>query len=265
MMRWGVVGAFVGGLVALVAYAPAAWLAGAVASGSGERFQLADARGTVWSGSGTPVLTGGPGSRDASALPGRLHWKLRLDGAALRLSAEHACCINGSLNLRLVPSFSGVRVELLPPAAGQAIGQWPAAWLVGLGTPWNTLTPGGALQFSSPGLSLQKVGNAWRLTGRADIELNAFSSRISTLDVLGSYRLSVSGDAASGQPANIMLSTTSGALQLSGTGQWLGPGAASQVRFRGSANAAPGQEAVLNNVLNIIGRRQGPVAIISIG
>jgi general secretion pathway protein N len=260
-----VAGALAGALVAALAYAPAAWLAAAVAAGSGERLVLADARGTVWSGSATPVLTGGPGSRDASALPGRLHWKLRLAGLALRLDAEHACCINGTLRLRIVPGFGGTRVELLPAAAGQALGQWPAAWLVGLGTPWNTLAPSGSLQLASPGFALQQVGGAWRLNGRADIELNAFASRISTLDVLGSYRLSVSGDAASGQPATIQLSTTSGALQLSGTGQWLGAGAASQLRFRGSASAAPGQEAVLNNVLNIIGRRQGPAAIISIG
>jgi hypothetical protein len=50
-------------------------------------------------------------------------------------------------------------------------------------------------------------------------------------------------------------------LQLSGSGEW----AAGRLRFRGQASAAPGFEAVLGNLLNIIGRRQGAVSLISIG
>ena len=69
-LRWAIAGAVVGAAVALVAFAPAAWLARWVAAVSGERVLLADARGTVWAGSAVAVLTGGPGSRDASALPG---------------------------------------------------------------------------------------------------------------------------------------------------------------------------------------------------
>jgi len=47
--------------------------------------RLADARGTVWSGSAVAVLTGGAGSRDATALPGRLGWTLRPHGLGLEL------------------------------------------------------------------------------------------------------------------------------------------------------------------------------------
>jgi general secretion pathway protein N len=65
------------------------------------------------------------------------------------------------------------------------------------------------------------------------------------------------GDAA----ATLQLTTTSGALQLSGSGQW----AASKVRFSGQASAAAGSEAALNNLLNIIGRRKGALSLISIG
>jgi general secretion pathway protein N len=63
----------------------------------------------------------------------------------------------------------------------------------------------------------------------------------------------------------VTLATTSGPLQLSGSGQLLGAGASQALRFRGTASAAPGSEAVLNNLLNIIGRRQGAQAVISIG
>ena len=87
------------------------------------------------------------------------------------------------------------------------------------------------------------------------------SSRLSTLDTLGSYRLSVRGGAASTEPATLNLETLGGALRLQGSGQWTG----FRVRFRGEASAAEGQEAALNNLLNIIGRRQGAASIISVG
>ena len=138
--------------------------------------------------------------------------------------------------------------------------QWPAGWLAGLGTPWNTLQLGGWLRLSSPGLVLESVAGRWRFDGRAEIALDAISSRLSTLPSLGSYRINVAGTAATGD-AGITLSTTEGPLQLSGSGQW----AASQLRFRGEARAAEGSEAVLNNLLNLIGRRQGALSVISIG
>ncbi len=260
---FGVAGGLLGAAVALVAWAPAAWLAGAVASTTADRLLLADAEGTVWHGSAVPVLTGGSGSRDASALPGRLQWQLGLQGAALVVRARHDCCINGELRVIVRPGLGRVRIEL--PAAQGAIGQWPAAWLAGLGTPWNTLQPSGSLQLSSPGLVVESVQGRWRVDGQAELALNAFASRLSTLDVLGSYRLVLAGTsaaAAAGEAgATLQLDTTSGALLLQGQGQWV----ASRLRFNGQASAAPGSEAVLNNLLNIIGRRQGARSVISIG
>ena len=83
--RWAVFGAFVGVLIGVVVFAPAAWLASAIASATGQHLLLADARGTVWTGSAVVVLTGGPGSRDASALPGRLDWTVGLKGLGLEI------------------------------------------------------------------------------------------------------------------------------------------------------------------------------------
>jgi len=259
--RWLVVAVALGALLGGVGYVPAAWLAGWVSAASGERLLLADARGTVWNGSAVLVLTGGPGSRDASALPGRMDWRIRPQGLALQVAARHACCLNGTLQLRVAPGVGTLRIDLLPAAAGGALGQWPASWLAGLGTPWNTLQPGGALQLASPGLTLESAQGRWRLSGRAELSLDAFSSRLSTLEVLGSYRLSVAGAGAGAEAATLMLRTSYGPLLLSGSGE-LGAGG---LRFRGSASAEPGQEAVLNNLLNIIGRRQGAQALIAIG
>ena len=262
--RWVIGGVLIGAVTVMVAFAPAAWLAEAVDSATGSRLLLSDARGTVWSGSATPVLTGGVGSRDAAALPGRLSWTLGLDGAALGLRARHECCINGELRLRVVPGIGRLRIEV-PGSTGATspspIGQWPAAWLAGLGTPWNTLQPSGSMQLTSPGLALDYVQGRWRLEGRAELALNSMASRVSTLDVLGSYRLLVDGGAAGTDVATLQLNTTSGALQLSGSGQFV----ASKLRFSGQASAAPGSETVLNNLLNIIGRRQGALSVITIG
>ena len=261
MKRWVLAGLLVGGLAALTACAPAAWVAAAVNDATGQRLLLADARGTVWDGSAAVVLTGGEGSRDASALPGRLHWTLGLDGAALVLRARQACCIQGRLQLRVVPGLSGLRIEL-PAAPGQAtlLGQWPAGWLVGLGTPWNTLQPSGTLALSSGGFVVRSVQGRWILNGSAELELRSMASSLSTLEVLGSYRLSLQGDER-GDAAKVQLSTTTGALQLAGSGQWV----ASKFRFTGQASAAPGAESALSNLLNIIGRRQGALSLISIG
>ena len=119
MKRWALLGAVLGGLIAAVVYAPAAWLANTVQDATGGRLLLADARGTVWNGSAVMVLTGGAGSRDASALPGRLNWTLGLDGAAFALRARHLCCINGELNMRVVPGLGRLRLELL--SAGEIV------------------------------------------------------------------------------------------------------------------------------------------------
>ena len=253
--RWAALGVLLGTLVGLVAFAPAAWLAAAVASATAERLLLADARGSIWAGSAVPVLSGGPGSRDASALPGRLQWSIGLDGLGFALRARHACCINGELRLRLEPGLGQLKITL--PASTGAVGQWPAAWLTGLGTPFNTMQPAGWLSLSSGGLVAQSAQGRWLLAGNAALAMTAISSRVSTLDTLGSYRLDVTGGAV----AQLALSTLEGPLRLSGSGQWAGSG----LRFRGEARAAPGSEAALNNLLNIIGRRQGTLAVLSIG
>jgi general secretion pathway protein N len=258
-MRWAVAGLLVGALIGLVAFLPAAWLARAVASATGEKLQLAEARGTIWDGSAVVVLTGGPESRDASALPGRLDWTLRPSGPGLALRARHACCLNGTVTLRVVPGLGTMSVALLPSPGWT--GQWPTAWLGGLGTPWNTLQLGGTMKLVSPGLTLVSAQGRWQVQGKADAELNSASSRITTLDSLGSYRLTLSGDAANTGVPRLELTTIEGALQLSGNGTWTPAG----VRFRGEARANAADETVLTNLLNIIGRRDGARSVISIG
>ncbi len=262
-MRWAVAGAVLGLIAALVVFAPARWLADGLARATASRVILAEARGTVWRGSAILVLTGGADSRDASVLPGRIHWRLRPQfsgGAGLRLDAEQACCINGQLSVIARAWFGSLVVEL--PGRPDWIARWPSAWLSGLGTPWNTLQPGGQLQLRSQGLRIESVQGRWRLGGSAELDVLDLSSRLSTLPLLGSYRLGVQGDPAGGSTAQLRLSTQSGALQLDGQGQWSPAG----LRMQGEARAAtPSDEQVLGNLLNLIGRRQGARSVFSIG
>jgi general secretion pathway protein N len=257
-VRWAVAGALFGIVVAVIAFAPASWLASAVASWSGQRLVLADARGTVWSGSAVPVLTGGPDSRDATFLPGRLEWTLAPRWYGVELAARQDCCLNGTVLVQIRPGLGRVRATLAPKAGW--IAQWPSAWLGGLGTPWNTLQLGGSVRLISPGVSIESVEGRWLLEGNADLALDAVSSRLTTLDTLGSYRVSLTGGGTSSATSR-SLSTQDGALQLSGSGTW-GPGG---VKFRGEARADAADEAALSNLLNIIGRRDGARSIISIG
>ena len=259
-VRWAVAGLLFGILAGFVFFAPAAWLAKAVAAASDQRLLLADARGTIWSGSAVPILTGGADSRDASYLPGRLEWTLSPRFYGVELAVRQACCINGTMLVQIRPGLGRIKATLAPPAAG-AVGQWPSAWLGGLGTPWNTLQLGGTARIASPGFSLEQVEGRWRLDGKIDLELEGVSSRLTTLDTLGSYRVSLTGGSGANSAMLLSLSTLDGPLQLTGSGTW-GPGG---VKFRGEARSATVDEAALSNLLNIIGRRDGARSIISIG
>ena len=250
---WAWAGALLGLLLVLVLTAPARWLTQAVMQASGGRVQLNDPADSLWNGSAKLVLTGGAGSQDVTALPGRVHWRLRPGWSGVRVALTADCCTaTGPIELAISPRWGGANVTV---ADSQS--QWPAAVLTGLGTPWNTVQPQGELSLATRGLALETVAGRLTVLGAADITLRQVSSRLSTLQPLGSYQLQVNG----GDAVSLQLSTLEGALQLSGRGQWVG----SRLRFNGEATAAPGMEAQLANLLNIIGRRQGERAIISIG
>lgn len=249
---WATGGAVAGLLLALLLFAPARWLAGAVAQATGGHVQLVEPHGTVWSGSARLVLTGGPGSTDAATLPGRVQWELhpRLDGVRALVDAD--CCTPQPLPLRVQLRLRGLRVQV-----GDGTSQWPAGVIAGLGTPWNTLQIEGELRLATQGLSVEWSAGRPAVAGRAELVAQRVASRLSTLRPMGSYRITLQG----GTPATLRLETLEGSLQLSGTGQWVG----ARLHFRGEASAAPDREAALANLLNIIGRRSGPRSLISIG
>lgn len=258
--RWAWAGGVLGLLLALVTYAPAAWLASGLAAATQQRLLLADARGSIWSGSARLILSAGPGSRDASELPDRLQWSLRpawiSGGIGLRLTLNQDCCIRPDAPITLRLGMGKLALNLPDSADGRAWIQWPAAWLTGLGTPWNTLAPDGRMALSAQKFSVERDQGRWVVQGVIQLDLQEMSSRVSAVDPLGSYRLSILGSAT----PQLMLQTLQGPLLLNGQGS-LG----NRVQFRGDASAAPGSEAALANLLNIIGRREGARSIISVG
>lgn len=264
---WAAAGALCGMVLAGLLFVPAAWLAQAVAEATGGRLVLADARGTVWNGSATVMLLGGRGSSAAASLPGRLSWRLRPRAGSFELRARQACCLHGEQRLRIVPGLAGFSVRLLPPrgepdATPVAVGQWPVAVFGGLGAPWNTVDPGGLLRLNGQDLSITGTQGRLAITGRAELRAEGLSSRLAPVPALGDFVLVVDAGTGRSGAATITLTTLRGPLQLSGTGQ---AGGASPMRFRGQARADAGSEGALDNLLNVIGRRQGAVSNLSIG
>ena len=251
--RWAIAGAVAGLLLALAVFAPARWLAALVQQATGEHVLLLAPRGSFWQGSAQLSLAGGAGSSASVALPGQLLWRIRpaWDGLTMHLSAE--CCTQQPLQLKAMPAgWGGVRLLL---ADGQS--RWPAGLLAGLGTPWNTVQAQGQLAASTQGFQAEWQGGRLRLAGRLQLDALQLSSRLSTLQPMGSYRVTLLG----GSPSTLRLETLEGGLQLSGQGQWVGE----RLHFDGAASARPESVEALSNLLNIIGRRNGATAIIKVG
>lgn len=251
--RWALAGALAGLLLATVLLAPARWLAALIQQASGGQVMLLAPQGSVWQGSAQLVLSGGSGSRNAIALPGRLSWRLRpaWRGASLQLNAD--CCTQQPLDLQLTPLGWGSARLMLSDSQSQ----WPASLLAGLGTPWNTVQAQGLLTASTQDFSLKWAQGQLSVAGRLQIDATQISSRLSTLQPMGSYRLTLQG----GATPTLALDTLEGSLQLTGQGQWV----AQRLRFTGAASAAPESVEALTNLLNIIGRRNGARAIIKVG
>jgi len=291
--KLAIAGAVLGLVVGSVATLPASLLANAVASATNDQFLLAEAEGTIWHGSAITVLTGGAGSHDASVLPTRLEWTLRPHWNGVSVHLRQDCCLAHGMDLSLRRTLDAWQVNIIGPdergkppagpdritpgasgadaaalAAATPLGQWPMGWLEGRGFPWNTIHPGGVLTLSTHNLSFALKGGHWSTLGSAQAEVRQASSRLTTLDSLGTYRVLIQPDPSTQlQPGDgatrdlVWISTLDGALLIDGRGL-IG---ATGVRIRAEAHAAPGSEAALNNLLNLIGRRNGASSAISIG
>lgn len=252
---WVLAGLMLGAIFATTLWAPASWLAGVLGRVTGSRLLFIEPNGTLWAGSARIAVNGGTGSTDSSSLPGRVAWTLRptLQGLEAVISAQ--CCLQSPMTLRVQPAWQGGTLHIAPFKS-----TLPLTLLIGLGTPWNTIQPSGALTLQSNGLRVNWALGRWTLHGQLLMESQNLEVRLSTLKPLGSYRLNLSGDSDDSLP-HISLSTVAGPLQLSGQGQWVG----GRLSFNGEASAPPQYEDALSNLLNIVGRRTGARSIITLG
>lgn len=256
LWRHALWGGLLGLAVATVVWAPARWLAWGVAQASQGQVQLMDPRNGLWTGSAQLVLSGGSGSRDPQALPGRLRWRIEPTGSGLRLVWLAECCMDQAASLQLQAGLSTLSLQVNDHRS-----QWPAALLTGLGAPWNTLQAEGQLQLQTEGLQLHWSQGRLQMRGQAQLDVQQLSSRLSTLKPMGSYRIQLAGTAEGTATPSLQLSTLQGPLLMSGQGQWVGQ----RLRFTGEASAQEGHEAALANLLNIMGRRQGSRSLLSWG
>jgi general secretion pathway protein N len=253
---WALMGALLGLGLALLVWAPARWLAWGVAQASQGQVQWLNSRGTVWQGSAQLMLSGGAGSRQPQALPGRLHWTLSPAWSGLRLGWRADCCMTQAASVQATLGWNSLQLQ-----ASDHRSNWPAALLTGLGAPWNTLQAEGQLQLRTEALQLHWARGRLQMKGLVALNLQEMSSRLSPVKPMGSYRIALTGTPDGTPTPGLDLSTLQGPLLLSGQGQWVGQ----RLRFTGEARAAEGHEAAFDNLLNILGRREGARSLLSVG
>ncbi|MBY4898997.1 type II secretion system protein N [Cupriavidus sp. AU9028] len=235
-------------LVTLVAALPAAWVARTVAARTEGRVVLADAAGTLWLGSATLALSAGAGSQTATVLPGRLQWSVSfwpLLAGTLRMTVSHDEAMPAPVAIAITPAGWQAQAGAM---------RLPAALLEGVGAPFNTLRPDGAMRLdwtALQGAFRDAPGRPAGLYGHLTVRLDQVSSAVSRLRPLGSYRAEIDWN---GRAGALRLSTVAGPLFLEGRGQLGARG-----RFEGTARAAPEAETQLAALLSLLGRREDNV------
>ena len=257
MLRWIGYGLVV--LVTLVVgtliLAPAQWMSALVRSATQGRVDLAETRGSFWSGEATLVLASGltPGSMRAS-LPERLTWKLSpaaLVTGSVDLTLAHPSALAQPLRVR-----AGLDGKL---NAGPTTLRLPASLLIGLGAPWNTVRPGGVISVTWDRLAIEPR----KFQGNLTAEWQFASSNLTPVSPFGHYRLLTNG-VFPGTQLNLL--TISGPLELTGSGTIAEGG---RLRFQGVARALPGTDPAiktqLTGLISLLGRRDGESAILNFG
>ncbi len=237
-------------LAVVVAFAPANWLAREVASRTGGHLLLADADGTVWSGSAVLAIGGVGGASDRLALPGRVTWTLefaRFLAPVIHLKQD--AVLRQPIDVRVVDG--GLEV-----GAGSA--SLPASLLRLAGAPMNTLRPDGRCEVDwGP---LRQSGGAW--AGSGALRVLSLSVAISPVRPLGDYAATwVVGR----EGLDWTLATERGPLELRGAGRWAGRSVQARVVARVAAGTPVPVAARVVPLLDAIGRRSEGEAVFELG
>jgi general secretion pathway protein N len=228
---------------AAVAVLPARWLIAVIPAQS--PIVIADAQGTLWSGSAT-LAVGVPGNR--RALPDPVSWSFQWAGGP-RLVARHPWM---RTDLVLSPSWRGLRLS------GQTL-QLPAQALVSLHAMFNTLDPGGELLVTWPE-RVFGLGQPERGQRLLEVQWRNASTGLARVRPLGVYQFTATQGEA-GQ-VDLALSTREGPLKMSAQGKASARGmqldGVAEVDNAASADTRAG----LQNLLNALGTRRGEQAVL---
>jgi general secretion pathway protein N len=239
----------------LLTMAPAALLAGAARTWSQGHLELSEPAGTLWNGDAQVLLAAGDGgAQERMAVAGRTSWHIspwRLLTGTLDLGLNSPGALEGPLTIR-VDRSGNATIE-----SGRL--HLPAALLVALGAPWNTIRPGGELELEWDTLHVA----AGQLHGPLRAQWTGASSSLSPVVPFGHYRLRADGVF---DGAQVVLETVAGPMEMSGNGTIANGG---QLHFRGAARVQPGTDAAvatqLAGLISLLGRRDGDGAILSFG
>ena len=234
--------------------APANWLARHLADRTDGVVLLADAQGTVWSGSAVvalaPRATSSESDRQGAglALPGRITWTLEFERAlAPVLHLTH----DGVL---LQPVLARLTSDGLALDAGAAV--LPAAMLRLAGAPLNTLLPQGRCELRWNAFRIDRRGV---FGGDGILRIASFALALSPVRPLGDYRIAwTSGE----RGIDWQLATERGPLVLEGGGSLAGRRGQARVVVRVAGDAPVAVARQLDPLLDMIGRRGPGEAVI---
>jgi len=245
MTRWnlleGRIGKYAAGLVAyvlaLIATAPATLVDAGLQRASYDRLRLAEARGTVWSGSGQIEI------RDKNGRTGvarSVTWRA-VPGSLLRGNLVCDVALDQS------PRHFPVTVSLSRIELANADISLPASAL-GLGVPELApleLTGEVLVQVSS--LSIGRSATR----GNATLQWRAAGSALSSVSPLGDYELRLEGE---GPAVRVTLHTLQGPIQLDGKGSWTRGG---RPAFLATARVPPQHQLQLAPLLRLFAVERG--------
>ena len=238
-MRWWALALGAGLLyaLALVATAPATMLDAELQRASDGRLRLAEARGSLWSGTGQLEMRDARGRSGAAR---RITWRLRPGWLLLARIGYEIELDPAPRPFALTISWSHIEID-------KAEINLPAAAL-GLGLPkLAPLELTGDMRLRISSLSIGR--DATR--GSASLRWRAAGSALTPVSPLGDYEVRLEGE---GAVARLTLLTLKGPLQLDGQGSWL---SGRRPAFRATAQVPPELRQRLAPFLRLIAVERG--------
>ena len=238
MRRWQLIGFGLGAYaLGLIATAPATLIDARLERASEGRLRLAEARGTLWSGTGQIEI------RDANRRSGiakNIAWRV-LPAYLLRGKLQYEVALDHAIK-HFPVTISLSRIEV-----ADADINLPAAAL-GLGVP--KLVPLGLTGDILLHVARLASGRS-AIQGNATLQWYAAGSAYTPVSPLGDYELRFEGD---GSAVRASLRTLQGPLQLDGQGSWT---SGRNLVFQGTARIPPQHQQQLAPLLRLIAIERG--------